>query len=182
MGFLPSFLAPFMTPLRQRLIDDLRIRNYAPRTVTTYVVAVAGFAQHFQHSPDQLHAQHVRQYQLHLLQQHASWSRFNQPVAALRFLYAVPQPTYRLQLQTAYAVGFRVRHYGLLSNRGRAAKLATCRRLLGVAVRLSVVEAVCAVVPPRCCGVCGEGLMVLVRLLPRAARGGVVSVVAEDSL
>jgi site-specific recombinase XerD len=78
-----------MTPLRQRLLDDLRIRNYAQRTITTYVAAVARFAQHFQQSPDQLHAQHVRQYQLHLLQQHASWSRFNQTVAALRFLYAV---------------------------------------------------------------------------------------------
>ena len=78
-----------MTPLRQRLIDDLRIRNYARRTITTYVAAVARFALHFQQSPDQLHAQHLRQYQLHLLQQHASWSRFNQTVAALRFLYAV---------------------------------------------------------------------------------------------
>ena len=78
-----------MTPLRQRLTDDLRLRNYASRTIATYVAAVARFAKHFQQSPDQLHAQHVRQYQLHLLQQHASWSRFNQTVAALRFLYAV---------------------------------------------------------------------------------------------
>ena len=78
-----------MTPLRQRLIDDLRIRNYASRTITTYVAAVARFAQHFQQSPEQLHAQHVRQYQLHLLAQHASWCRFNQTVAALRFFYTV---------------------------------------------------------------------------------------------
>jgi len=78
-----------MTPLRQRLIDDLRLRNYAPRTVTTYVAAVARFASHFRRSPDRLHAEHARQYQLHLLRQHASWSRFNQAVAALRFLYAV---------------------------------------------------------------------------------------------
>ena len=78
-----------MTPLRQRLIDDLRIRNYAPRTITTYVSAVVRFASHFRRSPDRLHAEHVRQYQLHLLRQHASWSRFNQAVAALRFLYAV---------------------------------------------------------------------------------------------
>lgn len=78
-----------MTPLRQRLIDDLRIRNYAPRTITTYVAAVARFALHFQQSPQQLHAEHVRQYQLHLLGQHASWSQFNQAVAALRFLYAI---------------------------------------------------------------------------------------------
>ncbi len=78
-----------MTPLRQRLIHDLRLRNYAPRTIRTYVAAVARFAQHFRCSPQQLDAEHVRQYQLHLLAQHASWSRFNQAVAALRFLYGV---------------------------------------------------------------------------------------------
>ncbi len=77
-----------MTPLRQRLTDDLRIRNYAQRTISTYVAAVARFARHFHRSPDRLHAQHVRQYQLHLLAQHASWSQFNQTVAALRFFYA----------------------------------------------------------------------------------------------
>jgi integrase/recombinase XerD len=76
-----------MTPLRQRLIDDLRLRNYAPRTISTYVAAVVRFAQHFRQSPDQLGAEHVRQYQLHLLQQRASWCRFNQTVAALRFFY-----------------------------------------------------------------------------------------------
>ena len=78
-----------MTPLRQRLLHDLRLRNYAPRTIATYVAAVARFAQHFGRSPEQLDAEHVRQYQLHLLAQHASWSRFNQAVAALRFLYGV---------------------------------------------------------------------------------------------
>jgi site-specific recombinase XerD len=78
-----------MTPLRQRLLHDLRLRNYAPRTITTYVAAVARFAQHFRRSPHLLDAQHVRQYQLHLLAQHASWSRFNQAVCALRFLYDV---------------------------------------------------------------------------------------------
>jgi site-specific recombinase XerD len=76
-----------MTPLRQRLIDDLRLRNYAPRTVSTYVAAVVRFARHFGRSPDQLGAEHVRQYQLHLLEQRASWCRFNQAVAALRFFY-----------------------------------------------------------------------------------------------
>jgi integrase/recombinase XerD len=78
-----------LTPLRQRLTDDLRIRNYAPKTITTYVAAVARFARHFHQPPDLLDHQHVRQYQLHLLSQHASWSRFNQAVAALRFFYTV---------------------------------------------------------------------------------------------
>lgn len=76
-----------MTPLRQRLIDDLRLRNYSPRTVECYVAAVAHFAKHFGRSPDGLGPEEVRRYQLHLLQQRASWSRFNQVVCALRFFY-----------------------------------------------------------------------------------------------
>lgn len=76
-----------MTPLRQRFIDDLRLRNYATRTIETYVWHVAAFAKHFGRSPDQLGAHAVRAYQLHLLAQQRSWSRFNQAVCALRFLF-----------------------------------------------------------------------------------------------
>jgi integrase/recombinase XerD len=76
-----------MTPLRQRLIDDLQLRNYSPKTISCYVQAVARFAKHFGRSPEDLDAEHLRLYQLHLIQQKASWSRFNQAVCALRFLY-----------------------------------------------------------------------------------------------
>jgi site-specific recombinase XerD len=79
-----------VTPLRQRLVDDLRLRNYSPRTVETYVRAIARFARHFGRSPEHLGAEDIRAYQLHLIdQEHASWSRFNQTVCALRFLYRV---------------------------------------------------------------------------------------------
>jgi len=77
-----------MTPLRQRFTEDLQRRNYAPRTVSCYVAHVARFAAHFGRSPDQLGGEHVRQYQLHLLQRRVSWSAYNQAVCALRFLYA----------------------------------------------------------------------------------------------
>jgi hypothetical protein len=33
-----------MTALRQRMIDDLRVRNYAPGTIDLYVRSVASFA------------------------------------------------------------------------------------------------------------------------------------------
>jgi site-specific recombinase XerD len=78
-----------MTPLRQRLIHDLQLRNYSPRTVECYVGAVAHFARHFGRSPEHLDAEHIRAYQLHLLARKASWSRFNQAVCALRFFYGV---------------------------------------------------------------------------------------------
>jgi integrase/recombinase XerD len=76
-----------MTPLRQRFIDDLRLRNYAKRTSDTYVSQVAAFARHFGRSPELLGADEVRAYQQHLLQRRVSWSSFNQAVCALRFLY-----------------------------------------------------------------------------------------------
>jgi integrase/recombinase XerD len=76
-----------MTPLRQRFIDDLRLRNYAARTIETYVGRIVAFAKHFGRSPDLLGPEEVRAFQLHLLERRVSWSSFNQAVCALRFLY-----------------------------------------------------------------------------------------------
>ena len=76
-----------MTVLRQRMIDDLRIRNRSPRTIETYVHHVARFARHFGRSPELLGAEEIRTYQLHLIEQDTSWSLFNQCVSALKFLY-----------------------------------------------------------------------------------------------
>jgi len=78
-----------MTPLRQRLVHDLQLRNYSPKTIDCYVRHVAHFARHFGRSPEHLDAEQVRLYQLHLLGQRCSWSRFNQAVCALRFFYKV---------------------------------------------------------------------------------------------
>jgi integrase/recombinase XerD len=78
-----------MTPLRQRMIEDLRIRNYSPHTIEIYIRLVARFAKHFGCSPERLGPEHVRQYQLLLLANKTSWSLFNQAVAALRFCYRV---------------------------------------------------------------------------------------------
>ena len=87
-----------MTPLRQRFLDDLRLRNYSPRTLETYLHHVVRFSQHCGRSPAQLGPEEIRAYQLHLLQErHASWSVFNQAVCALRFLY-------RVTLQAPFAV------------------------------------------------------------------------------
>jgi integrase/recombinase XerD len=79
-----------MTALRERMIEDMRLRNLAPGTIKTYVGAVARFARHFGRSPDQLGEGHVRQYLLYLLQQPgANWGRRNAARCALRFFYTV---------------------------------------------------------------------------------------------
>ena len=77
-----------MTPLRQRYLQDLQLRNYSPKTQEVYVECVSLFARHFGKSPELLGPEQIRSYQLFLAhEKKASWSRFNQTVCALRFLY-----------------------------------------------------------------------------------------------
>jgi integrase/recombinase XerD len=79
-----------MTELRQRMIQDLRIRNYSPRTIRTYIYCVAKFAKHFGRSPEHLGPKQIREYQRHMVEtKKTSWTTFNQTVCALRFLYRV---------------------------------------------------------------------------------------------
>src|ERR1700731_1491772 len=77
-----------MTALRQRMLEDLRIRNYAPTTVACYIRSVAEFAQHFNKPPDQLGPEEIRAWQLFLLQEkRVKLSTYIQAVCALRFFY-----------------------------------------------------------------------------------------------
>jgi integrase/recombinase XerD len=79
-----------MTPLRRRMIEDLRIRNFSPNTIAGYIGYVARFARHFNRSPADLGPEHVRGFLVHLRdQQHAGMGTMAQSVSALRFLYRV---------------------------------------------------------------------------------------------
>ncbi len=63
------------------MIEDLKIRNYSPRTIEAYIQQVAAFAKFFHKSPEFLEPPHIRQYQVHLIEErHASWAIFNQTV------------------------------------------------------------------------------------------------------
>ena len=79
-----------MTPLRRRMIEDMKLRNLSPRTIEAYAMRVGTFARHFGRSPQDLGREDVRSYLLHLVQEkHVSWSVYNQTVAALKFVYEV---------------------------------------------------------------------------------------------
>jgi integrase/recombinase XerD len=78
-----------MTPLRQRMLEDLRIRNYAERTQGIYVLQVARFAKHFGKSPKDLGREEIRSYLLHLIDGGISLCQYKQAISALRFLYRV---------------------------------------------------------------------------------------------
>jgi len=76
-----------MTTLRQRMLDDLRIRNYAPSTVECYVRAVAEFARHFNKSPEFPGVEEIRQWQLYLRnEKKVRLSTYIQAICGLRFL------------------------------------------------------------------------------------------------
>src|SRR5262245_36579299 len=55
-----------MTPLRQRMIDDMRLAGFAERTRDVYIQAVRRLAAHYMRSPDVLSEEEVRAYLLHL--------------------------------------------------------------------------------------------------------------------
>ena len=67
-----------MSPLRRRMIEDMKIRNLSPATQRCYVHAVAKFSRYFKRSPDGLGLAEVRAYQVHLVSRGVSWDGFNQ--------------------------------------------------------------------------------------------------------
>jgi len=77
-----------VTHLRKMVLDELERRNYSQATASSYVCAIRQFAAYFHRSPDQLNAEHVRKYQLHLLQERKLHPRtVSVQTAALRFLF-----------------------------------------------------------------------------------------------
>ncbi len=79
-----------MTSLRQRMLEDMRIRNLSPLTQTSYVGHVSLFARHFRTSPAQLGPEEIRAYQVSLTTARGlATSSVTGAVAALRFLYTI---------------------------------------------------------------------------------------------
>ena len=79
-----------MTPLRQRMTGDMRIRNFALTTQRSYIHYVAAFAKFFNRSPADLDLDAVRQYLLYLTEERKlSPQSINCFVSAVQFLFLV---------------------------------------------------------------------------------------------
>lgn len=77
-----------MTPLRQRMIEELQRRNYTRSTIESYILAVKDFAQYFGKSPVCLGSEDVRRYQLHLInEKRLAPNTVKVRMSALRFFY-----------------------------------------------------------------------------------------------
>lgn len=79
-----------MTSLRQRMLEDMQVRNLSPHTQTLYVQQVSQFARHFQQSPACLGPEEIRTYQVFLTNERKlAVASILVAVAALRFFYTV---------------------------------------------------------------------------------------------
>ena len=79
-----------MTPLRQRMLEDMQVRNLSPHTQASYVQQVSLFARYFKKSPEVLGPEEIRSYQVYLTKEKKlTLGSILIAVAALRFLYKV---------------------------------------------------------------------------------------------
>jgi site-specific recombinase XerD len=77
-----------MTPLRQKLIDEIQLRGFSPNTQDSYVRSVAGLAQFYHRSPDRIGDDEIKTYLLHLLRvRKLAVSSIIVAVSALRFFF-----------------------------------------------------------------------------------------------
>ena len=79
-----------MSALRQRMLEDMRVRNFSEHTITGYIRRVRLFAEHFKRSPEGLGPNEIREYQVHLVEElKVSAATLRVTACALRFLYRV---------------------------------------------------------------------------------------------
>src|SRR5260370_20416613 len=149
-----------MSRLRQRMVDELRRRNYSPDPIRGYIRAVQQFAEYFGRSPEQLGAEERRRYQIHLLyERKLALGTVENKISALRFLYRktlkrrdlafddLPFPKQPRTLPTVLSQDEvtrlieaaanrmhrmlpRIRYFGWLANRAPKQLLPLCRHLL----------------------------------------------------
>ncbi|MFL9671305.1 tyrosine-type recombinase/integrase [Variovorax sp. AB1(2024)] len=84
---IPS--TPAVSPLRQRLLDDMRMRKLGPKTQSAYIRAVRYLASFLQRSPDTATEEDLRRFQLHLVDRGVSPITLNATITGLKFFFDV---------------------------------------------------------------------------------------------
>ena len=78
-----------ISPLRQRMIEDMTVRGFTACTQRGYIAAVKNFTAFLGRAPDRADAEDLRRYQLHMRSEGASATTMNTAVSALRFFFSV---------------------------------------------------------------------------------------------
>ncbi len=143
-----------MTPLRQRMIEDMQVRNLALNTQRAYLEQVSRFSRYFKKSPEQLGPDDIRAYQVYLThEKKLAPSSIVIAVAALRFVYKVslkknwqfdeviPAPKLPQKLPVVLSPEEVMRFLGCINSIKHRAILTTCYAAglrISEAVRLKI--------------------------------------------
>ncbi len=76
-----------ISPLRQRMLDDMKMRKLNKRTQETYIRAVVKFSRHLKRSPDTTTADELRGFQLQMVNDGISPGTINATITGLRFFF-----------------------------------------------------------------------------------------------
>ena len=80
---------PAVSPLRQRMLDDMRMRKFGDKTQSDYQRAVRNFAKYLGRSPDTATVEDLRRYQLHLVDHGITPASLNAAISGLKFFFDV---------------------------------------------------------------------------------------------
>jgi integrase/recombinase XerD len=78
-----------VSPLRQRMLDDMRMRKLAPQTQAAYVRSVRQFSQYLRRSPDTATIEDLRNYQLHMVDRGTTPTSLNAAITGLKFFFDI---------------------------------------------------------------------------------------------
>lgn len=78
-----------VSPLRQRMTEDMRMRKLKPKTQQAYIRAVRKFAKFLGRSPDTASDEDLRRFQLHMIDQGTSPITLNATIVGLNFLFEI---------------------------------------------------------------------------------------------
>jgi len=93
---------PAVTPLRQRMLDDMRMRKLGPKTQAAYIRAVRYLAGFLQRSPDTATAEDLRRFQLHMVDRGVSPITLNATITGLKFFFDVTLDRGELMARMSY--------------------------------------------------------------------------------
>ena len=122
--------------LRQRMIEDMRMRKLSPKTQATYIRSVRRLAAHLGRSPDTATVEDLRNYQLHLVDQGTSPITLNATLTGLKFFFDVTLD--RSDLMAKMKPVFVPRTVPVVLSREEVAQLISATRNLKHQTALSV--------------------------------------------
>ena len=93
-----------ISPLRQRMIDDMVLRKLSPTTQANYLRSVKNFTRFLGRSPDTATAEDFRQFQLHLAKTKVSSASINGTISGLRFFcrFTLDNPQLLRKMSTVF--------------------------------------------------------------------------------